>query len=88
LGVDLKVFLGFVLIALGSSLISAAPVPQKTVQQLAAALGDHMAATPTIAGEAMTVRTPAWTWSGAIGMVSGNKMLVTPHHHANSAMFI
>jgi hypothetical protein len=84
----MKVVLGFVLIALGSSLISAAPVPQETAQQLTAALGDYMAATPTIAGEAMTVRTPAWTWSGKIGTVSGNKMLVTPHHHANSAMFI
>lgn len=84
----MKAFLGVVLIALDGSPASVAPVPQERAQQLTAALGDHMAATPTIAGEAMTVRSPAWTWSGAVGTVSGTRMPLTPRHHANSALFI
>lgn len=84
----MNAFLGFVLIAVGSYLASPASVPQKTAPQLAAALGDHMAATPTIAGETRKVRNPAWTWTGAVGLVSGTNAPLTPHHRANSAIFV
>lgn len=77
----MKAFYSLALIALGcSSFASAAAVPQQTAQQLEALLAEHKAATPAIAGEAITVQTPKWTWSGAVGSVSGTKTPLTPRH--------
>lgn len=47
---------------------------------LEAILRDHMAATPSIAGEALTVRMPGFAWSGAVGTVAGNNAPLTPNH--------
>jgi D-alanyl-D-alanine carboxypeptidase len=47
---------------------------------LVAILRDHKAATPEIAGEALTVRMPGFEWSGAVGTVAGTKAPLTPNH--------
>lgn len=59
-----------------NSTLAAAP----PAQQLKAALSEHIAATPKIAGEALTVLTPRWTWSGAVGEVEGTKASLTSAH--------
>lgn len=77
----MKVFLAIAPIALScSSGASAGPVPPQIAQQLKSALSDHQEATPTIAGEALTVLAPGWQWSGAVGIVAGTKIPLTPQH--------
>ena len=41
---------------------------------------DHQMANPEIIGEAVTIATPTWTWSGATGGVPGSKQPLTAHH--------
>lgn len=86
LGAIMKVSLGLALIAFTGSIESytsvanAAPVPPRIAQQLKNELSEHKAATPIIAGEALTVWTPDWKWSGAVGSVSGTKTPLTLQH--------
>jgi D-alanyl-D-alanine carboxypeptidase len=54
--------------------------PVETATKLQAILQDHNAATPEIAGEAMYVQTPTWTWAGATGKVAGKNEALTPGH--------
>jgi D-alanyl-D-alanine carboxypeptidase len=70
----------FALVAMMSTVANAAPAPVGIAKQLQAAITDHKAATPAIAGEIMTVWTPKWKWSGAIGKVSGAQTPLTPQH--------
>ena len=81
MGVTMKALFGLILIFLGcNSAALAGPVPPQIAQQLDATLREHRTVTPTIAGEALTVWTPAWRWSGAVGTVAGTKTLLTPQH--------
>ena len=79
--------MAFALVAMNSTLANAAqaPVPTVIAKQLQAAISDHKAATPAIAGEIMTVWTPKWKWSGAVGKVSGGQMPLTPQHSFRTA---
>ncbi len=67
---------------LGTPAVAAPPqsVPKATEESLLQLLRDHKAATPDIAGEALTIYTPAWQWSGAVGTVSGTKTPLTPQY--------
>ena len=76
----MKTPLSLALLAFVSAPANAAPVPAQTAQQLETMLRDHQAATPTIVGEALTVWTPNWKWSGAVGTVAGTKAALTPGH--------
>jgi D-alanyl-D-alanine carboxypeptidase len=70
----------FALVAMMSTVANAAPAPVGLAKQLQAAITDHKAATPAIAGEIITVWTPKWKWSGAVGKVSGAQTPLTPQH--------
>jgi len=49
-------------------------------EQIQKAIDEHLKANPEIVGEAITVMTPAWTWSGATGGVAGSNKRLTKHH--------
>jgi D-alanyl-D-alanine carboxypeptidase len=65
---------------LGFALISTPVLAAPKGADLDTLLRDHMAATPTIAGEALSVRMPGFSWSGAVGTVAGTKTPLTPNH--------
>jgi D-alanyl-D-alanine carboxypeptidase len=70
----------FALVAMMSTVANAAPAPVGIAKQLQAAITEHKAATPVIAGEIISVWTPKWKWSGATGKVSGSQIPLTPQH--------
>jgi D-alanyl-D-alanine carboxypeptidase len=55
-------------------------VPKAVAESLLLIIRDHQAATPEIAGEALSVFTPEWKWSGAVGTVAGTQRPLTPAH--------
>lgn len=48
--------------------------------QLQRIIDDHRKANPEIVGEAITVTTPTWAWSGATGGIPGSKEPLTERH--------
>jgi D-alanyl-D-alanine carboxypeptidase len=81
----MKTFFGLAMIAVSSSVASAAPAPPQIAKQLVAILSDHKADTPGIVGEMLTVWTPDWKWSGTVGKVSGTDRPLTPQHAFRTA---
>ena len=63
-----------------AAILSSQQAPKSVSDNLLRIIRDHQTATPEIAGEAMTVFTPEWKWSGAVGFVSGTKTPLTPQH--------
>ena len=49
-------------------------------QRVRQIIEDHRKANPEIVGEAITVATPGWTWSGASGGIAGSKERLTDRH--------
>jgi D-alanyl-D-alanine carboxypeptidase len=64
----------------GFALLATSAFAKPKTADLEAILRDHMAATPTIAGEALTVRMPGFDWSGAVGSLAGSNIPLTPNH--------
>jgi D-alanyl-D-alanine carboxypeptidase len=65
---------------LGLALIVAPALAEPRGAELELLLREHMAATPTIAGEALSVQMPGFRWSGAVGTVADTKIPLTPNH--------
>lgn len=72
-------FFGAFSLAVSGGAFAASPPPE-AAQALGAMLRDHKAGTPTIAGEALTVLTPTWTWSEAVGTVAGKSEALSTRH--------
>jgi D-alanyl-D-alanine carboxypeptidase len=64
----------------GLALLATSALAKPKAADLESILRDHMAATPTIAGEALALRMPGFEWSGAVGSVAGSNTPLTPNH--------
>jgi uncharacterized protein len=60
-------------------------VPAETALKLNALIAEHRACFPDIPGEALTVVTPQWCWSGVTGFADGKSTPMTVNHAFRTA---